>query len=303
MPSPNGVNILYLALGLAFLIIGGYAQNRDLFAGILITEYLIILVPNLLFLKLRGYSLKKVLRLAPISFKQGIFTVLTMIFAYPMAVFLNYIVMLLLNLVSESLPTGVPIPSSWPEYWISLLVIAVTPGICEEVMFRGTMQSAYGKLGEKKALIISSVLFGLFHFNLMNFLGPAFLGLILGIVMIKTKSLYATILGHTLNNTIALTIGFAASGMIEKLEEAAEVSPQLPVGFEAIAAMILLAGWGLFSLVVLFLILKYFPKTSETEQEEEMIMELDDNKRVYWMPVFVTIAIFAIVNYMYFLAV
>ena len=95
MPSPNGVNILYLALGLAFLIIGGYAQNRDLFAGILITEYLIILVPNLLFLKLRGYSLKKVLRLAPISFKQGIFTVLTMIFAYPMAVFLNYIVIFL----------------------------------------------------------------------------------------------------------------------------------------------------------------------------------------------------------------
>jgi len=306
IPSPNGVNILYLSLGLAFLLVGGLVQKKELYTGILITEYLIILLPNILFLKLRGYSLKKVLKLNPISLKQGLFTVLTMIFAYPIAVFLNYIMMLFLNSVSDSLPTGVPIPSSWPEYWLALFVIAVTPGICEEVMFRGTMQSAYGRLGEKKALILSSMLFGLFHFNLMNFLGPAFLGLILGIIMIKTKSLYATIIGHTLNNGIALSIGFAASSMLERLEEVASGTPQLPSGLEAIAALVLLAGWGLFSLVILFLILKYFPKSQEplheTEVLDEGFYEWDDNQRVYWVPVFVTIGLFAIVNYMYFLA-
>lgn len=306
LPSPNGVNILYLTLGLAFLIVGGFAQKKELYTGILITEYLIILLPNILFLKIRGYSLKNVLKLNPITMKQGLFTVLTMVFAYPMAVFLNYVMMLLLNSVSDNLPTGVPIPSSWPEYWLALFVIAITPGICEEVMFRGTMQSAYGRLGEKKALILSSLLFGLFHFNLMNFMGPAFLGLILGVIMIKTKSLYATILGHALNNGIALSIGFAASGMMERLEEVASGTPQLPSGFEAIAALILLAGWGLFSLVILFLILKYFPRSQEPSSEEEISREAiyvqDDNKRVYWIPVFVTIGLFAIVNYMYFLA-
>lgn len=306
VPSPNGVNILYLSLGLAFLIVGGFVQKKELYTGILITEYLIILLPNILFLKIRGYSLKKVLRLNPITLKQGFFTILTMVFSYPIAVFLNYGMMLLLNSVSDSLPTGVPIPSSWPEYWLALIVIAITPGICEEVMFRGTMQSAYGRLGEKKALILSSLLFGLFHFNLMNFMGPAFLGLILGIIMIKTKSLYATILGHTLNNGIALSIGFAASGMIDRLEEVASGAPQLPSGFEAIAALVLLAGWGLFSLVILLLILKYFPKSAEPSQEKEIYwedpFEQADNKPVYWVPVFAAIGLFAIVNYMYFLA-
>jgi hypothetical protein len=94
--------------------------------------------------------------------------------------------------------------------------------------------------------------------------------------------------------------------MLERLEEVASGTPQLPSGLEAIAALVLLAGWGLFSLVILFLILKYFPKSQEplheTEVLDEGFYEWDDNQRVYWVPVFVTIGLFAIVNYMYFLA-
>lgn len=70
---------------------------------------------------------------------------------------------------------------------------------------------AYEVYGRKKAIILSAILFGLFHFNLQNLLGPIFLGILFGILVYKTESLLSSIIGHTVNNTIALTIGFLSS--------------------------------------------------------------------------------------------
>lgn len=306
MPSINEANIIFLVLGIALLIIGGAVQQRDIYSGVLITEYILILFPNLLYLKMRGYSFKKVLKLNPISIKQILYTVMTMIFAYPLAVFLNYIMMIAVNAVSDAIPTGVPIPTNWSEYWLGLLVIALTPGICEEVMFRGTIQSAYEKLGEKKALIASAALFGLFHFNLTNLLGPAFLGLILGIIMLKTKSLYASIIGHTVNNGIALSLGFMMSGMLESLEEAAAGAPLLPEGIEIIAVLLMLALWAFFSTIILFLLIKHFPKTEEVFAESDIYeadqTELTDgDSKFSWAPIIVMGVIFIYINYRYFM--
>jgi hypothetical protein len=306
MPSINEANIIFLALGIALLILGGAVQQREIYSGVLITEYLLILLPNLFYLKIRGYSFKKVLKLNPISLKQLVYTVMTMIFAYPMAVFLNYIMMILVNSVSDAIPTGVPIPTNWSEYWLGIFVIAITPGICEEVMFRGTIQSAYEKLGDIKALIISAALFGLFHFNLLNLLGPTFLGIILGIIMLKTRSLYATIIGHTVNNGIALSLGFLMSGMLESLEEAAAGAPLLPEGIEIIAALVMLAGGALFSTVILLLVIKHFPKSEENIMDVELY---DDNfpelhyegNKFSWIPIVVMGAIFVYINYRYFM--
>ncbi len=75
-------------------------------------------------------------------------------------------------------------------------------------MFRGVILNAYNKLGYRKSIIITGVLFGLFHFTILNFVGPAILGIIFGIMVYKTNSLYSSIIAHTVNNGIALTIGY-----------------------------------------------------------------------------------------------
>ena len=155
-----------------------------------------------------GYSLKDVLRLNKITTKQIVYTVLIMISAYPIAVFLNMIVMVILNTFSSAVPTTVPLPTNLKEYLFSIFVIALAPGICEEVMFRGTIMIAYDSLGVKKSIIISSILFGIFHFNIMNLIGPIFLGMILGILVHKSNSLFSSIIGHTINNGMAVTLGY-----------------------------------------------------------------------------------------------
>lgn len=309
-PTINEVNVLFLILSLVLLGLGSIVQQRNIHTGILITEYIIILLPNVLYLKLRGYSLKEVLGLKSITLRQGIHVFFIMIFAYPIAVFLNYIVAIFVTSISQAVPIGVPIPTNWKEYIIGLIVIAITPGICEEVMFRGTVQSAYMKLGAKKAILFTSLLFGMFHFNLLNFMGPFFLGIVLGIIRLKTGSLYGPIIGHTVNNGIAMSIGYAFSGMLENMQEITDQAPIIPQGIETIITMMVLFGWALFSFVILYLLLKSLPDTrdkskqySETEEKLNVeVQEIEENihEKISWIPIIIIGGIFIFLNYRYF---
>lgn len=210
-PSVTDTNFLFLVIAVLLLTLGSWVQGKDTYIGLIITEYLIILFPVVYYLNRRGYNLKEFLRLNRLTLKQIKYIVLIVIFSYPIAVFLNYIGILFLSRFGRIMPNPIPIPSNIKEYLLSFIIIALTPGICEEVMFRGMIMRTYEVYGRKKAIILSAVLFGLFHFNLQNLLGPIFLGLMFGVLVSKTKSLLSSIVGHIVNNTVALTIGFLSN--------------------------------------------------------------------------------------------
>ena len=90
-PSILEANVLYLIIALLLITLGASAQYKEVYTGLLITEYLIILAPALFYLKLSGYSLKSNLRLNKISFKQAILVMLIVVFSYPIALFFNFI--------------------------------------------------------------------------------------------------------------------------------------------------------------------------------------------------------------------
>src|SRR5690606_39062887 len=115
------------------------------------------------------------------------------IFTYPIAVFFQAIFIGILNIFIDVSPSGVPLPSDGIQYIISMLIIAIAPGICEEVMFRGVILNSYSTLGYRKSIFLSALLFGMFHFNLLNFVGPTILGVVFGIIVYRTNSLYSSI--------------------------------------------------------------------------------------------------------------
>lgn len=315
LPTVNNVNILFLIVGILLLVVGARVQKNDLYTGVLITEYLLILLPNIAFLKFKKYSLKKVLKLNPLSIKQIVYIFFIMIFAYPVAVFLNFIMLAMVTSISEVMPVGVPIPDNFIDYIIGLFVVAITPGICEEVMFRGTLQSAYSKLGEKKGLIISSVLFGMFHFNLLNLFGPIFLGIVLGIVLIKTNSLYGSILGHVLNNAFAMTIGYLLLKVTKNIELMVKDAPLIDNSIQMALTGVLLASFALFSFIGLYILLKNLPTTKELESldiekreplneifSEEILIgdNIEIKERIMWSPIIIIAGIFIYSNWFYF---
>ena len=212
-PSITDTNFLFLIIAVLLLTVGAWAQRKHLYIGLIITQYFIILFPIIFYLKNKDYNLKEFLRINKLTLKQVKNIVLIVIFSYPIAAFFNYIGIMILSRFGRIMPNPIPIPSNINEFLLSFIVIALTPGICEEVMFRGMIMRSYEVYGSKKAIVLSAVLFGLFHFNLQNLLGPIFLGLLFGVLVSKTKSLLSSIIGHTVNNTVALTIGFLSSGI------------------------------------------------------------------------------------------
>ncbi|KPU45413.1 CAAX amino terminal protease self- immunity [Oxobacter pfennigii] len=85
--------------------------------------------------------------------------------------------------------------------FFGILSIVFLGPIFEEVLFRGIiLRGLLLNYSVRKALIISSVLFGLIHLNPVQSLTATVSGLMLGWVFIKTGSLWMSILVHILNN-------------------------------------------------------------------------------------------------------
>ena len=62
------------------------------------------------------------------------------------------------------------------------------------------------KYGNLTAIIVSSISFSMFHLNLVQFVNPVLMGIVLAFIAIKSKSIVPSIIAHIFNNTITFII-------------------------------------------------------------------------------------------------
>lgn len=119
----------------------------------------------------------------------------------------------LLNVVVEK---AIPAPSWFWElfdrifenrfgFWGAFLKVAVLAPVIEETLFRGIIM--HGLMKNYKgwyAIILSGLLFSVFHLNPWQMTYTFFLGILLGWLMVRTRSLPLCILAHSINNIIVL---------------------------------------------------------------------------------------------------
>ena len=99
-------------------------------------------------------------------------------------------------------------------FWMFLLALfnsAILPGICEETAHRGMLLHGFRDLGVKKAIILSSVLFGLMHLNIEQFFYASVLGAFMGGLCISTNSIVPGMIIHFMNNAINTYLDFASA--------------------------------------------------------------------------------------------
>ncbi len=97
--------------------------------------------------------------------------------------------------------------NTWGEYVLLLLVVAVVPGLCEEIAFRGVIyQGIRNTFGPKPALLVSSVLFAIIHLSVWNFAALILMGLFLGYLRERSGSIWPGVVAHVTNNALALTM-------------------------------------------------------------------------------------------------
>ncbi|TIH62178.1 CPBP family intramembrane metalloprotease, partial [Klebsiella pneumoniae] len=191
-----------LILAIIFLTIGFNIQEKFNFLGTFITEVFIILLPAIL-ISSTG-SLKEVLKIKKTSFEVILKTIIIVILSYPIILLMNGIFLSLLsnfieykNFPMEIMLQNVPI-------FNYLIFMCLVPAICEEIFFRGTLVNAYNVYGEKFAIVVSALVFALFHFDIQNFIAPFLMGLLFATVIEYTGSILPSIVAHFVNNIIAV---------------------------------------------------------------------------------------------------
>ena len=97
-------------------------------------------------------------------------------------------------------------PSSMSMQVIYILYICILGPLLEEIIFRGIVLKSMKKHGEFTAVIFTSIIFAMFHLNLVQFMTPLLLGILLAFVTVKTDSIVPAIIIHMFNNTIATVI-------------------------------------------------------------------------------------------------
>lgn len=93
----------------------------------------------------------------------------------------------------------------------NLITLAVIPAICEEYIFRGIIFGSYKRRNPFKAVILSSLLFGLIHMNVNQFIYAFIMGCIFCLLVYATNTVMSSILAHMFfNGYNVITAWYAA---------------------------------------------------------------------------------------------
>lgn len=91
------------------------------------------------------------------------------------------------------------------EFLFVVVMIAVVPALTEELFFRGYVQRSYAMaIGPLPALLVTGVVFAMFHMSPVNFLPLMLMGWFLGWVLWKSGHLLVAIAVHFSNNFMSL---------------------------------------------------------------------------------------------------
>ena len=112
------------------------------------------------------------------------------------------------------------------DLFVNIVVMAIAPAFCEELLFRGVIQNQLEKWCKNAhiAVWVAAIIFSAIHFQFYGFFPRMILGAALGYLLVYGKSLWLPIVAHALNNFMAVVVAWGAN----KLEIVKEVEAATP---------------------------------------------------------------------------
>jgi len=202
----------------ALLVVGLRPGPEDATAFRLATMFgqiLFLLIPTLFLAKIR-YGTYQVVRVefpdwkillativAVIALQQVLQGYMVLQDAIPMPDSVRRIVQQLQDMMEGMYSLLIASNTPW-EFMLVLLVAAITPAVCEEVLFRGLVQRAFGEaIVGWQAAVLAGVIFGAFHLNPFSLVAVSTLGIFFGLLVYRTGNLCLSIIAHAVNNALA----------------------------------------------------------------------------------------------------
>jgi sodium transport system permease protein len=206
IPTPSLVLTLFGTVFVLAFYGSLFLRNASVTWMILATEFGFFLLPTLAIALAKGFSLRKTFALRPPPWKGILAGSLMGLSAWA------FVGGLLIRLLPppESLIRAMEkiflLDEKSVPLWTVWLVLAVSPALCEEVLFRGMILTGFRRLGMWPAVTLSGLLFGLAHSSIYRLLPTFFLGALFGYLVWRTGSVYCSMAAHALNNGMAMTL-------------------------------------------------------------------------------------------------
>ena len=249
-PAPTpGMSLVLFSIALLLLFyVGIYVQSRDVISGLLITEWCLILLPPVLILAYTRVDLRASLSLRAPSRGALLAAVLTaagmLILAIQAFTWQNKI-MPVPDWIIQEMEKLFDGGESLGGFLVLLVAFAVSPAICEEVLFRGAILSGMrSKLSPTMSVLVVSALFVLIHASVYRLLPTALFGLVAGYLVLRSGSIFPGMLFHFLVNA---AVTFASTDRIPArlrgfTESAEFIERGFPAWVLATAVVVFVAG-------------------------------------------------------------
>ena len=204
-------------------------------------------IPALVYAKLQNKDWLGYLKIRPVPTYLALLTIVIMFAASPaleyttllnkgmkLPSFLKEVEawMLQQELKMEFLTKKFIVMNSFSSLLVNLLMLAIIPAFGEELIFRGGFQPIFTRWFRNYhvAIWLTAIIFSSIHFQFYGFLPRMFLGALFGYLFVWSGSLWLPILGHFLNNALAVFTAYwyQQQGLsIDKMFESEPSSPAL----------------------------------------------------------------------------
>jgi sodium transport system permease protein len=205
-PSP-GTSMLVFAVVLVLAFYGSLSlMHYGLPVMLVVLQYGFFLLPCVAFIYLKGFDVTETLSLRPISAKGALAAVLIGISAWTVAGGLLVRLLPPPESLQKAMEKLLMLEDKPAPLWEAWLLVALTPALCEETLFRGLIMSGFRRLGKWPAILATGLLFGLAHASIYRLLPTMALGILFGYAVWRTRSIVAGIICHALNNGLMATL-------------------------------------------------------------------------------------------------
>ena len=194
------------AVAVLFFYVGFPLQAAWGERGLLLSEWLLLLLPAFLFVRAAGFAFRETFSFRRPDGSQVAGALLLIAGAMPLGWFLAWAQGFVLPVpwdMLEGLEDLITAESPSRLLWL-LVLLALTPAICEEAVFRGVLLAGIrGRGSAMRIAVFNGLVFGAFHISFesaFRFLPTAWLGFILAWAVLSTGSIWVGVLMHFVNN-------------------------------------------------------------------------------------------------------
>jgi sodium transport system permease protein len=195
--------LAFLLLYFVFLPI----EKRHLASGLLAAEWLGLFGLVWLFARISGQTLTSVAGFSRPKPQTVLGAALAGCSAWAaVAIVSEWLLPVPKQMLEELRKSLIPLDGS-RSFLATLLLVAASPAICEECLFRGPiLRGLRTRFHAAAAVVLTAVLFGLFHLDLYRLIPTTILGVMLGFIALESGSIVPSMVAHFCNNAALVTL-------------------------------------------------------------------------------------------------